>query len=158
MTVAPPQRASCAASVPTAEDSLDQDRLAGHGAVAEDRAVRGDAGDPEARTDLVADLRRELDSLLVRHDGQLRGGSERTVRLRPVDPDALADAAAVDAFSDGVDDTGTVTVRNDPRERHPAAEPVAAFLDVACVHPGEGDPDAHLAGAGLGLGHLSDPQ
>src|SRR5437899_9185634 len=70
----------------------------------------------------------------------------------------LADAAPVYALPDGVDDARTIAVRNDPRERHPVSEPVAAFLRIAGVHAREGDPDAHLAGAGLGLGHLPDLQ
>src|SRR5437899_11101347 len=70
----------------------------------------------------------------------------------------LADAAPVYALPDGVDDARTIAVRNDPRERHPVSEPVPAFLRVAGVHAREGDPDAHLARAGLGLGHLPDLQ
>src|SRR4051812_36412630 len=52
-----------------AEHPLDEDRLAVDRAVAEDSSVRGDAGDPEARADLLADLVRELHSLVFRHDG-----------------------------------------------------------------------------------------
>jgi hypothetical protein len=69
-----------------AERPLDENGLAGDRAVAEDRAVRGGAGNPEAGARLVVDLVGQLDSLVSRHDGQLRGSSQGTVRLRPVDP------------------------------------------------------------------------
>ena len=63
---------------------MDEDRRACDGAVAEDRAVRGDARDPEARTRLIGDFIGELHSLLSRHCRQLRGGPERAVGLRAV--------------------------------------------------------------------------
>jgi hypothetical protein len=53
--------------------------LGGDGAVREDRAVRGDAGDPEACAQLVAHLVGKLDGLLGRHNGELRRRAERTV-------------------------------------------------------------------------------
>ena len=61
------------------EHAVDEDGLAGDGAVSEDRAVGGDAGDPEAGAELVADLVRELDRLLGGHYGELRRRAERTV-------------------------------------------------------------------------------
>jgi hypothetical protein len=67
--------------------------------------MRGDPRDPEARPDLVGDLVRQVDGLVGRHDGQLRGGPERAVGLRPVDPHAPTDAATVHALADRVDDT-----------------------------------------------------
>src|SRR5437763_4629817 len=57
----------------SAEHPLNQDGLARDGAVAEDRSVRGDAGDPEAGTNLAAHLRRELDSLLGRRQSARKG-------------------------------------------------------------------------------------
>jgi hypothetical protein len=62
-----------------AEHPLDEDRLARDGAVAKDRSVRGDPGDPEACADLVTDLVRQLHSPICRNDGQLRGGPDRAV-------------------------------------------------------------------------------
>src|SRR5205085_6656613 len=62
-----------------AEHPLDQDRLARDGAVAEARSMCSDPGDPETRTDLVADLIREPHSLLGRHDSSLRGRPEWAV-------------------------------------------------------------------------------
>jgi hypothetical protein len=59
-------------------------------------------------------------------------------------------------LADGIDDAGTVTVRNDPREWHPVSEPVATFLRIARVHAREDEPDADLAGAGLTLSHLAN--
>ena len=61
------------------EHTLDEDGLAGDGAVSEDRAVGGDAGDPEAGAELVAHLVRELDGLLGGHYGELRRRAEWTV-------------------------------------------------------------------------------
>jgi hypothetical protein len=139
-----------------AERALDENRLAGDRAVAEDRAVRGDAGNPEARARLIVDVVGELHSLVSRHGGQLRRSSEGTVRLRPVHPHTLSDSAGVYALSDGVDDAGAVAVRNDARERQPVPHPVAAFLGVPAIDARDGNPNAHLARSGLRVGHLTD--
>ena len=94
MTVAPPQRASWAASEPTAaEHAVDQDGLAVDRAVGEDRAVGGDAGDAQARAELVADVVGQGDGLVVGYDGVLGGGAEGPVGLGAVDPHPLPDPA-----------------------------------------------------------------
>lgn len=57
--------------------------------------LRGDTGDAQARTEIVADPRRQPHGLLVRHHCQLRGGAERAVRLRAVGPHTLTNATRV---------------------------------------------------------------
>ena len=92
ITVAPLHAASCAAIEPdAAEHAVDEHRRAVDRAVAEHRAVGGDARDAEARTELVADLVRQRDGLLGGHDRELGGRAERAVGLGAVDPDAFAD-------------------------------------------------------------------
>ena len=68
ITVAPPQRASCAAiEADRAEHAMDEDVVPVDRAVAEDGAVGGDAGDAQARAELVADLVGQRDRLLGGH-------------------------------------------------------------------------------------------
>ena len=62
-----------------AEHTVYEDGLAGDGTVGEDRAVGGDAGDPEAGAELVAHRVGELDGLLGGHNGELRRRAEWTV-------------------------------------------------------------------------------
>ena len=54
-------------------------------------------GMPRHAPTVVADLVREVDGLLGRHDRQLRGRAEGAVGLRAVHPDATTDPAGVDA-------------------------------------------------------------
>src|SRR3954447_7168639 len=105
----------------------------------------GDAGNSQTRAELVADIVRECDRLLVGHHGELRGGAEGAVRLGSIDPDALSDACTVNFVAGRVDDARPVAVRDHPRVRHPLTDPVAALLRVPRVDPGDSDADADLA-------------
>jgi hypothetical protein len=118
--------------------------------------VRGDARNPEACARLVVDLVGQLHSLVSRHDGELGSRSEGAVGLRPLHPHTLSDSAVVHALSDGVDDAGAVAVRNDARERHPVAHPVAAFFRVPGIDAGDRNPNSDLAVARLRVRHLTD--
>src|SRR5207247_5932491 len=105
---------------------------------------------------LIVDFTGEVHSLLIRHNRQLRSGTEWAVGLRPVQPHTLTNSTGVHAVAHGVDYAGTIAVRNDARELHPVSEPVAAFLGVARVHARESKPDADLAVTWLRVGHLAD--
>jgi hypothetical protein len=65
------------------EHTLYKDGLSGDGAVSEDGAVGGDAGDPEAGAEFVGHLVSELDGLFGGHDRELRRRAERTVCCAP---------------------------------------------------------------------------
>src|SRR3954454_18846705 len=116
----------------------------------------GDAGNSQTRGQLVADVVRERDRLLIGHDGELRGGAEGTVGLGSIDPDALSDACTVNFVAGRVDDACPVAVRDHPRVGHPVTDPVAALLRVPGIDARDGDADANLARSRLGVGHLAD--
>ena len=59
-------------------------------------------------------------------------------------------------FPDGIDDAGSVAVRNDPGVGHPVSDPVATLFRISGVHAGQVHPHPHLTGTGLGRGHLTD--
>ena len=67
------------------------------------------------------------------------GRAERPVRLRAVAPDASADPVGGHAFSDEVDVSRTVAVRDHARIRHAVAEGGLSLLDVAGIDAGRGD-------------------
>ncbi len=157
MTVAPPQRASWAASEPTpAEHAVDQHQFAVDGAVGEDGAVRGDAGDAQARAEVVGQVVGQWDGEVAGDDGVLGGGAEGAVGLGAVHPHARPDVARVDAVANGVDDAGGVGVRDHPRIGHGRADPAATLLGVAGIGAGDGDADTDLTGAGGGVGQLTE--
>lgn len=141
-----------------AEDSVDQDQLAADRAVGEDGAVGGDAGDAEARAQLVTEVVGQECGLVVGYDGVLGGGAEGAVGLGAVYPDPLSHAVDVDPVAHRVDDSRGVAVRDHPREGHGRAEPAAPFLGVAGVDARDGDADADLAGAGDGIREFTDVQ
>ncbi len=141
-----------------AENSVDQNQSAVDRAVGEDGAVGGDAGDAEARPQLVTEVVGQRCGLVVGYDGVLGGGAEGAVGLGAVYPDPLSDAVDVDLGAHGVDDSGGVAVRDHPREGHGRAEPAAPFLGVAGVDARDGDADADLAGAGDGIREFADVQ
>jgi hypothetical protein len=138
-----------------AEHTLDKDDLPCDGSVNEHRAMRSDPWYPKARAQLVADRIRQLHGLVRGHDRNLRGGAERTIRLRPVQPHTLTNTRGINTFPHGIDHACTITVRNDARVCHPEPEPAAALLRIAGVDTGEADTHAHLAGAESGRGHLT---
>jgi hypothetical protein len=156
MTVAPPQRASCAASDPTAPSTP---------CTTTTWSVTG----PSAKTARCAvmpvmprlaasssDAVRQLDGELGRHHDGLRRRAELPVGLRAVHQHPATDAPGVDARTDSVDDAGAVPVRHDARVRHRRAQPARAFLDVARVHARERQRHRHLAGRGIRLPQLTD--
>ena len=137
---------------------MDQHALAVDRAVGEYGAMGGDAGDAQARADLVADRIGQGYGLRGRDDDELGRGAERPVGLGAVDPDAFAFALRSDAVAYRVDPPGAVAVRDDAWVGQSGGLPVAALLRVAGVDPRERELDAHLAGRRSRVGHLPDLQ
>jgi hypothetical protein len=96
-------------------------------------AVRGDGGDAEACALLERDAVRQRHRLRGGHHRIFRGRAEWAVRLRAVAPDAAADPVGGNAFSNEIDVSCTVAVRDDARVGHAVAERVLSLLDVAWI-------------------------
>jgi hypothetical protein len=122
ITVAPAQRASCAASEPTPPRTPCTRTLAPvTGPSPEHPPVRGDPGDPEAGTELVADAVRQVHRRVGRDDGVLRRRARRPVGLGAPHPHPLADPRGVEG------------VRSSPTCSTSAAGPCRSI--PGCAHP-----------------------
>ena len=152
MTVAPPQRASCAAIEPTPPRTpCTRTGLPSTGPSANTARWAVIPGMPRLAPSSSLTWSGSGTARSAGYDGVLGGGPEGPVGLGAVDPHPLSDAALVDALADGVDDAGRVAVRDHPRVGHRGAEPAAPLLGVAGVDTGEAHPNADLARAGVGV-------
>ena len=95
--------------------------------------MSGDAGNAETGTLLQRHAFGKLNHLLQGNDGVLGGGSERSIRLSAVAPDAATDPLTRHAVTDCVNSARTVAVRYDTRVRHPDAKRILAFLHIARI-------------------------
>jgi len=119
-------------------------------------AVPRDARNPQAGALGQINAVRESTDILLRHDHQLRRSPKGSVALSSEAPDALSDTNPRNSLADVLDDTTAITVRNDPRERHPYGEGIAPLLDVAGAHAGRRNADQNFPGSRLGGWHLTD--
>jgi hypothetical protein len=139
-----------------ARPALDQDGLALDGAIGEhspmSRAGRHSERGPLREADSIG----ERDGLPGRQRHQLRAGAVSPAVLAVVDPDPLADAPALDAFTHRLDHAGAVAVGNDARERHRRTAPAGPLLGVRRIDAGGVNSHQHLAACGLRRRHLAD--
>ena len=159
MTVAPAQRASWMAALPTApappatrtvRSRSAPGREAGRAVLCDrQRAVGGRAWDPDARSELEVRAVRQREDTFGRHDRVLLGGPARRAPVAGErHPDAVAGLDAGDPWSDGVDDPGAVVVGN-RRLAGRAAEGAAARLPVGGIDARHDHTDPHLPLRGL---------
>jgi hypothetical protein len=100
----------------------------------------------------------EWGHMIQRHDGKLRGGAERAIRLCTVAPYYPADPVRRYAFADLIHAPRAVAMRNDAWIRHAQAEGVLTLLDIAWVYGGGCDPNADFTYCRLRIGHLANDQ
>src|SRR5271156_4139981 len=96
--------------------------------------------------------------MIQRDHGELRRRTERAIGLRSVTPHAPTEPFRRYAVADLIHLPGAIAVRNDAWIWHAVPEGILTLLDVARVYPRGHHPDAHLAGCGTRIGHLTNHQ
>jgi hypothetical protein len=100
----------------------------------------------------------EWNNLLQGNHCVLGSGSEGTITLSAITPDAPTEPFPRSAITDRIDSAGTITMRNDTWIGHPDAKRILALLDIPRIHAREGDSNANLACAGLWVFHVADDE
>src|SRR5262245_28533132 len=101
---------------------------------------------------------REWNSLLQWKHSVLGCGSEWAIALSARTHHATTDPFPCYALACCINRARTVTVWNDTWIRHPNPEGVFTFLNIARIHAREGDSNANLACAGLGVFDVADDE
>jgi hypothetical protein len=121
-----------------------------------DSAMGGDAGNAEAGALFKRNLRRKWYGIPRRDYGIRCCRPERPVALCAEAPYPLTDTHFWNASTHPIDGPRTVAVGYHPGKRHPAAQGVLAFLDVAGINGRCGNADAYLAPLRFRIWHFPD--